>query len=170
MPWRASARNSVPSAILVNNAGFSVDASILDMTEALWDEAIDTNLKGVFLVTRSIVPDMIERRYGRIINISSRSHLGGEPNKSNYSAAKGGVVASRARWPVNGGPYDITVNSVAAGLYADRAVAGAATFCRHRGAFEKVATDPTRRNAGGHCSGRALHSLCWRRVSSGQLS
>lgn len=105
-----------PVGILVNNAGFSVDASILDMTEELWDEAIDTNLKGVFLVTRAVVPDMIEGRYGRIINISSRSHLGGEPNKSNYSAAKGGVVSFTRALACELGPYDITVNSVAPGF------------------------------------------------------
>ena len=105
-----------PVSILVNNAGFSVDSPLVEMTEELWDQAIDTNLKGVFLMTRAIAPSMIERRYGRIVNISSRSHLGGEPNKSNYSAAKGGVVSFTKALACELGPHDITVNSVAPGF------------------------------------------------------
>ena len=64
------------ASILVNNAGFSVDASLLDMTEQQWDEAIDNNLKGVFLVTQAVAPMMMARKYGRICNIASPSHCG----------------------------------------------------------------------------------------------
>lgn len=105
-----------PVRILVNNAGYSVDASLVDMTEQQWDDAIDTNLKGVFLVTQAVAPAMIAQRYGRIINISSRSHLGGEPDKSNYSAAKGGVVSFTRALACELGKHDITVNSVAPGF------------------------------------------------------
>lgn len=105
-----------PTRILINNAGFSVDASLVDMTEQQWDEAIGTNLKGVFLVTQAVVPAMIAQAYGRIVNISSRSHLGGEPNKSNYSAAKGGVVSFTRALACELGRHDITVNSVAPGF------------------------------------------------------
>lgn len=103
-------------AILVNNAGFSVDAPLLTMTDEEWDSAIDTNLRGVFLVTQAIAPMMVANGYGRICNIASRSHLGGEPNKANYSAAKGGVVSFTRAVAKELGRHAITVNAVAPGL------------------------------------------------------
>ena len=112
---RVNAEMGAPR-ILVNNAGYSVDAPLVDMAEEQWDDAIGTNLKGVFLVTQAVVPAMIDMGFGRIINISSRSHLGGEPNKSNYSAAKGGVVSFTRALACELGKHDITVNSVAPGF------------------------------------------------------
>jgi 3-oxoacyl-[acyl-carrier protein] reductase len=105
-----------PTRILVNNAGFSVDASLVEMTEEQWDQALGTNLKGVFLVTQAVAPTMIAKGYGRIVMIASRSHLGGEPNKSNYSAAKGGVVSFTRALACELGPHSVTVNAIAPGF------------------------------------------------------
>lgn len=102
--------------ILVNNAGFSLDASITDMTEDQWDTVMAVCLKGTFLCTQAVVPTMIEQAYGRIVNIASRGHLGGEPNKSNYAAAKGGVVSFTKALSFELGTKGITVNAVAPGF------------------------------------------------------
>src|SRR6476659_8485315 len=62
--------------ILVNNAGFSLDSPIMEMTEEQWDTVMDVCLKGTFLCTQALVPTMIQQSYGRIVNIASRGHLG----------------------------------------------------------------------------------------------
>lgn len=102
--------------ILVNNAGFSDDAWILDMSEEKWDRVMNVCLKGTFLCTQAVVPHMLRQKYGRIINIASRASLGGEPDKSNYAAAKGGVVGFTKALAWELGPEGITVNAVAPGF------------------------------------------------------
>ncbi|HJU22277.1 MAG TPA: SDR family NAD(P)-dependent oxidoreductase, partial [Casimicrobiaceae bacterium] len=78
--------------ILVNNAGIMRKAYVVDMSEALWDAVVDVNLKATFLCCKAVLPAMIERRAGRIINIASIAGKVGEPTASAYSAAKFGVV------------------------------------------------------------------------------
>jgi 3-oxoacyl-[acyl-carrier protein] reductase len=101
--------------ILVNNAGFSLDGTIVDMSEEQWDRVVDVSLKGSWLFCQAVAPSMIERKYGRIVNIASRAHLG-EINKSNYCAAKAGVVGLTNALAIELGRHDITVNAVAPGL------------------------------------------------------
>lgn len=102
--------------VLVNNAGFSLDAPITEMTEEQWDTVMNVCLKGTFLCTQAVVPTMIANTYGRIVNIASRGHLGSEPNKSNYAAAKGGVVSFTKALAHELGRKGITVNAVAPGF------------------------------------------------------
>jgi 3-oxoacyl-[acyl-carrier protein] reductase len=102
--------------ILVNNAGISQMSSIARMTEEEWDRTIDVNLKGVFLCCRAVIPHMKERRYGKIVNISSILALTGSPARVHYSAAKTGVIGFTRGLAAELGPYNINVNSVGPGI------------------------------------------------------
>ena len=101
--------------ILVNNAGFSMDAPLLEMTEEQWDQVLDVNLKGSWLCAQAFVGGMRAKGGGRIINISSRAHLG-ENNKANYCAAKAGILGLTSALAIELGRDNITVNCVAPGL------------------------------------------------------
>jgi len=113
--------------ILVNNAGTNRRAPILDLTEDSWDLILDTNLKGTFFCTQAVAKHMIERKYGKIINISSTAALGGfEVGGSAYVASKFGVVGFTKASAKEFGPYGINVNAIAPGriltniVYASR--------------------------------------------------
>lgn len=101
--------------ILVNNAGFSRDSYLTKMDEENWDLIHDTVLKGTFHFCRSVLPGMIERRYGRIVNISSLSHLG-NAGQTNYSSAKAGLIGFTNALARESGRFNITANVVAPGL------------------------------------------------------
>lgn len=101
--------------IVVNNAGFPRDKYLTKMTEDDWDSVVEVMLKGSFLVTRAVMPQMIERGWGRIINISSRAYLG-NPTQANYSAAKAGLIGMAKALAAEEGRYGITVNCVAPGF------------------------------------------------------
>ena len=80
--------------ILVNNAGIAgVTKKTWEMTPQEWTEVIQTNLTGVFLCCRAVVPVMLAKKYGRIVNIASIAGKEGNPNAAHYSAAKAGVIA-----------------------------------------------------------------------------
>src|SRR5258705_9805535 len=81
--------------VLVNNAGDLVERKpLLEMTEALWRQVLDLNLSSAFYVTQAVVPGMIERKRGVVVNVSSlAAHNGGGPGALAYSAAKGGLVS-----------------------------------------------------------------------------
>ena len=77
--------------VLINNAGYGPPASIVETTEALWDATIDSCLKGVYLMTRAVLPTMLAKGGGTIVNISSVAAKNGFPNRAAYCAAKWGV-------------------------------------------------------------------------------
>lgn len=101
--------------ILVNCAGFSRDAPIAEMTDEQWHAVIDVNLNAPFYVTRAVVPSMLAKHYGRIVNISSRARTG-DNFKCNYSAAKEGVVGLTMALALELGKGGITVNAIAPGF------------------------------------------------------
>jgi 3-oxoacyl-[acyl-carrier protein] reductase len=109
---------------LVNNAGVRSDALLYNMTPEQWDEVIETNLRGTFSMTKAVLPVMMQQRRGAIVNVASLSGLHGVVGQTNYSAAKGAIVAmtrSLARETARGG---IRVNCVAPGLVETEMVSG----------------------------------------------
>lgn len=101
--------------VLVNNAGDVRDALLTKMTEEDWDFVVDLNLKGSFLCSRAAAPHMIERRYGKIINITSMAYKG-NIGQVNYVSAKAGVVGLTHALGLELARYGINVNCVAPGL------------------------------------------------------
>ncbi|NEA65645.1 glucose 1-dehydrogenase [Streptomyces sp. SID12488] len=105
-----------PVAILVNNAGTTAFEPFTSITEASWDRLIGINLKGPFLVTRELVPDMLAAGWGRIVNISSSSTQTGAPSMAHYVASKGGLVGLTKALAVEYIEKGITVNHVPPGF------------------------------------------------------
>jgi len=98
--------------ILVNNAGIMPEVSVIETSEELWDQTIDTNLKGVFNCSRAVAPYMISRQEGRIISIGSFVAKRGSRNHAAYAAAKGGVLTFTRSLARELAEYGITVNAV----------------------------------------------------------
>src|SRR5579883_3223127 len=78
--------------ILINNAGIYPRLPFLEMTEAEWDRIHDVNLKGIYHGTRLVVPHMVEKRSGKIVNISSVTYFLGMPNLTHYISSKGAII------------------------------------------------------------------------------
>lgn len=102
--------------VLVNNAGIRDDGLMMWMKDEQWDNVIKTNLDGFFYVTRLVVNSMLQKKYGRIINMVSLSGLKGLPGQTNYSAAKAGVIGATKALAQEIGRKGITVNAVAPGF------------------------------------------------------
>ncbi len=111
-----------PIDILVNNAGITRDGMFHKMTRAQWREVIDTNLNGLFNMTHPIWPGMRERRFGRVINISSINGQKGQMGQVNYSAAKAGDLGFTRALAQEGARFGITVNAVCPGYIATEMV------------------------------------------------
>lgn len=106
--------NMLPD-ILINNAGIAHYGMLADVTEEEWDQVMDVNLKGMFLMTQTFMDSMIAARFGRIINVSSIWGLTGASCEVLYSAAKGGVNAFTKALAKELAPSGVTVNAVAPG-------------------------------------------------------
>lgn len=102
--------------ILVNNAGIRDDNLMLWMEPESWHKVIGVSLNGMFHVTRLLIKDMLVKRYGRVINIVSLSGIKGLPGQTNYSAAKGGVIAATKALAQEVAKKGVTVNAVAPGF------------------------------------------------------
>lgn len=117
-----------PVTILVNNAAVENFCPFADIDEANWDRVMDVNLKGVFLLTKAVLPDMIAAGWGRIVNISAYGAQLGATEMAHYTASKGGVIAMTRSLGVELGRHGITVNSVSPGFIdtpmARRAIEG----------------------------------------------
>lgn len=101
--------------ILVNNAGITRDTLLVRMSEADWDAVLNTNLKGVFLLTKAALRPMMQARKGRIISISSVVGIVGNPGQANYCASKAGVIGFSKSVAKEVASRGITVNVIAPG-------------------------------------------------------
>lgn len=101
--------------ILVNNAGIVRPAMLHKMTEMQWDEVMAVHLKGSFNCLQAVAPGMMERRYGRIINVTSTAGVLGTIGQVNYSAAKAGIVGLTMSAAKELAKFGITVNAIAPG-------------------------------------------------------
>jgi 3-oxoacyl-[acyl-carrier protein] reductase len=102
--------------ILVNNAGIAKDNLLLRMTEADWDAVITVNLKSVFNLTKAVQREMIKRRFGSIINMSSVVGIEGNLGQSNYSASKAGIIGFTKSIAQELGSRNIRCNAIAPGF------------------------------------------------------
>lgn len=102
--------------VLVNNAGITRDGLLMRMSEADWDAVLDTNLKGVFNVTKAAIRPMMSQKSGKIINIASVVALTGNPGQANYSASKAGVIGFTKSIAKEIASRGVTVNAVAPGF------------------------------------------------------
>lgn len=101
--------------ILINNAGFAKDTVMALMSNEEWKDVLSVTLDGFFLVTRSLLPNMLRKRDGRIINIVSTSGQSGLPGQVNYSAAKAGLIGATKSLAAEVGRRNILVNAVSPG-------------------------------------------------------
>ena len=110
--------------ILVNNAGVTRDGLLLRMSDADWDQVLDTNLKGAFHCIRAFAKPMVRQRWGRIVNVSSVIGLIGNAGQANYAASKAGLIGLTKSIAKELASRHITVNAVAPG-FIETAMTGA---------------------------------------------
>jgi NAD(P)-dependent dehydrogenase (short-subunit alcohol dehydrogenase family) len=114
-----------PADVVVNSAGVSSDDLAVDLSEETWDRVVDTNLKGTFLVAQACAPPMLERGWGRVVNLASIFSLVGFPGRAAYGASKGAIASLTRQLAVEWAARGVTVNAVAPGpietpMFAER--------------------------------------------------
>ena len=110
--------------ILVNAAGILTEAPLVDMSLEMWRETLDVDLTGVFLMCRHVVPGMVERRHGRVINVASQLGIKGGRSLTHYSAAKAGVIGLTKSLALEVARHGVLVNAIAPGPIETPLVAG----------------------------------------------
>ncbi len=107
-----------PVDILVNNAGINIRGPIQQLTEADWDAVIDTNLKGPFLCARAFGPGMVERGWGRVVNLGSVLGFIALPGRAPYAASKAGIVNLTRVLALEWAGTGVTANAICPGAFA----------------------------------------------------
>jgi 3-oxoacyl-[acyl-carrier protein] reductase len=131
---RIAAELGAPT-VLVNNAGVLRDNLLFKMTDADWDTVLGVHLRGAFLFSQAAQKHMVDRKWGRIVNLSSTSALGNR-GQANYSAAKAGLQGFTKTLAIELGPFGVTVNAVAPGFIVTDMTA--ATAARMKVDFEAL--------------------------------
>jgi NAD(P)-dependent dehydrogenase (short-subunit alcohol dehydrogenase family) len=103
--------------VLVNNAGHNVPQPIDEITDEAWDRIVELNLSSCVRLTRALVPQMKERRWGRVIHISSVLGLGGKAGRNVYCATKSALIGLARASAIDLGPFNITVNCISPGPF-----------------------------------------------------
>lgn len=121
-------RDPRPIAVLVNNAGIARDAAFPAMTSEQWHAVLRTTLDGFFHVTQPLVMPMVQKKWGRIVNLSSVSATRGNRGQANYAAAKAGILGATRTLAMELAKRKITVNAVAPGLIDTEMIAEVPDF------------------------------------------
>ena len=134
-----------PVTVLVNNAGITGFVPFQQLSDEQWDRMMEINLKGTFIVTQVVLPDMEAAKWGRIVNISSSSAQTGAVGMAHYSASKGAIITLTRSLARELGPLGITVNNIPPGSVMNTLMSEA-----HRDKFqtrveELIQTLPVRR-------------------------
>ncbi|HEU0119486.1 MAG TPA: 3-oxoacyl-ACP reductase FabG [Bryobacteraceae bacterium] len=103
--------------VLVNNAGGNIPQRADQITDEAWDQIIELNLSGIMRLTRAVLPQMMERKWGRVIHISSVLGLGGKLGRNAYSATKAALIGMARSSALDLGPHGITVNCISPGPF-----------------------------------------------------
>ena len=145
-----------PIDVVVNNAGITRDGTLLKMSYEAWKEVIDTNLGGCFNMAKATFPGMMERSWGRIVNIGSINGQAGQYGQVNYASAKSGIHGFTKALAQEGARKGVTVNAIAPG-YIDTDMVAAVP----EAVLEKiVAKIPVGRLGKAHEIARAVTFLC----------
>jgi len=143
-----------PVHILINDAGIGKFVMLAEMSEENWDEMIAVHLKGTFNCTKAVVQDMLDVKWGRIVNISSTAGLGGAAGLVHYSAAKAGIIGFTKGLAAELGPMGITVNAIAPGLVDTPILLRDGVLSERKkiqGHDREPRSGATQWRAGGHC-------------------
>ena len=127
--------------ILVNNAGLNTPQPIDEIEDEVWDEIVEVNLTGIMRLTRAIVPQMKERKWGRIIHISSVLGVGSKPARNVYSATKAALIGLAKASALDLGPFGITVNCLCPGPFLTDMPLGLLNEAQQKEFSDKTALD-----------------------------
>ncbi|VEG47029.1 dehydrogenase of uncharacterised specificity, short-chain alcohol dehydrogenase like protein [Mycolicibacterium flavescens] len=105
-----------PVLMLINNAGIEQFGKFAEITDEQWDRVMAVNLRGPFICTQVVLPDMLDAQWGRIVNISSSSAQGGQSRMAAYVSSKAGVIGFTKSLALELGPKGITVNTIPPGM------------------------------------------------------
>ena len=134
-----------PVTILVNNAGITGILPFEEITDAQWDKMMEVNLKGTFIVTQTVLPDMKAAGWGRIVNISSSSAQSGAAGMAHYSASKGAIIALTKTLAVELGPLGITCNNIPPRFVMNTVMSEKFFADGHRSRETSISAGPIRR-------------------------
>ncbi len=124
--------------ILVNNAGINRDGVIWKMTEEMWDQVLDTDLKGYFNFIRAVAPHFRGQKSGKIVNVTSINGMRGKFGQANYSAAKAGIIGLTKAVARELGKYSVNVNAAAPGMVLTDMMAALPEEIKQKAADETV--------------------------------